>query len=325
MRSHRGRRTRRCARGAARQALAAPGRPARCATWPATWWRSPATGCARGRGAITAGRDETRPSRPAGGDRRRGPTQAEHWLARFRRLGGRRHADFPRSRDLMRPRWRRNRHAETSAMHTPTVTWMQMIAGILATPPKGVYCHMIVGHAPVASVSRNPGDPVVVRLRLIGQMEAWTLTSESMLPSGRKTRALLAVLALSAPRPVLRGKLAELLWSRRPEEQARASLRQEIHRLLEALAPAGRADPVGHPRPSDAAARHGVGRCGGGAARHAGEGRRRCRCSTAICWRISTASIPPSTPGWPASASGCATGRGCWPSSCCANRPIPRP
>jgi DNA-binding SARP family transcriptional activator/TolB-like protein len=37
---------------------------------------------------------------------------------------------------------------------------------------------------------------------------------------------------------VLRGRLAELLWSRRPEEQARASLRQEIHRLGEALAPA---------------------------------------------------------------------------------------
>ena len=82
-------------------------------------------------------------------------------------------------------------------------------------------------------------DQVVVRLRLIGQMEAWTLTSENVLPAGRKTRALLAVIALSAPRPALRGRLAELLWSRRPEEQARASLRQEIHRLLEALAPAG--------------------------------------------------------------------------------------
>lgn len=70
-------------------------------------------------------------------------------------------------------------------------------------------------------------------------MEAWTLTSENILPSGRKTRALLAILALSAPRPVLRGKLAELLWSRRPEEQARASLRQEIHRLLDALDPVG--------------------------------------------------------------------------------------
>ncbi|MDQ2802670.1 MAG: hypothetical protein M3Y41_08290 [Pseudomonadota bacterium] len=80
---------------------------------------------------------------------------------------------------------------------------------------------------------------MVLRLRLIGQMEAWTLTSESVLPAGRKTRALLSVIALSAPRPALRGRLAELLWSRRPEEQARASLRQEIHRLLEILSPAG--------------------------------------------------------------------------------------
>ena len=83
------------------------------------------------------------------------------------------------------------------------------------------------------------GDPVAVRLRLIGQMEAWTLNSESILPPGRKTRALLAIVALSAPRPVMRARLAELLWSRRPEEQARASLRQEIHRLLDVLAPAG--------------------------------------------------------------------------------------
>ncbi len=90
---------------------------------------------------------------------------------------------------------------------------------------------------------RQPSDSmdnVAVRLRLIGQMEAWTTaSSESVLPPGRKTRALLAIVVLSAPRPVLRSRLAELLWSRRPEEQARASLRQEIHRLLEVLAPAG--------------------------------------------------------------------------------------
>lgn len=83
-----------------------------------------------------------------------------------------------------------------------------------------------------------PPGQFVVRLRLIGQMEAWTVASENVLPAGRKTRALLAAIALSGPRPALRGRLAELLWSRRPEEQARASLRQEIHRLLEVLAPA---------------------------------------------------------------------------------------
>ena len=100
-----------------------------------------------------------------------------------------------------------------------------MMAGTTIRPP-----------GPPAQAS--PGGQVVLRLRLIGQMEAWTITSENVLPAGRKTRALLAVVALSAPRPALRGRLAELLWSRRPEEQARASLRQEIHRLLETLSPA---------------------------------------------------------------------------------------
>jgi len=53
---------------------------------------------------------------------------------------------------------------------------------------------------------------VVVRLRLIGQMEIWTLTSESVLPSGRKTRALLATIALSSPRPALRGETRRPIW-----------------------------------------------------------------------------------------------------------------
>nr|WP_321983899.1 BTAD domain-containing putative transcriptional regulator [uncultured Lichenicoccus sp.] len=70
-------------------------------------------------------------------------------------------------------------------------------------------------------------------------MAALTLDNESVLPPGRKTRGLLAILAMAGRRPVLRSKLAELLWSRRSEEQARASLRQEIHRLLEALNPVG--------------------------------------------------------------------------------------
>ncbi|MBS0982177.1 hypothetical protein [Gluconobacter cerinus] len=82
-------------------------------------------------------------------------------------------------------------------------------------------------------------DPTLLRLKLIGQMEARTLTGESVLPVGGKTRALLAILALSDRKPVLRSRLAELLWSRRPEDMARASLRQEIHRLLDALSPLG--------------------------------------------------------------------------------------
>ena len=89
----------------------------------------------------------------------------------------------------------------------------------------------------------RPGLPkpeaVLLRLQLIGRMQALTLNNESVLPLGRKTRGLLAILAMSGRRPVLRSRLAELLWSRRSEEQARASLRQEIHRLLDALGPVG--------------------------------------------------------------------------------------
>ena len=54
-------------------------------------------------------------------------------------------------------------------------------------------------------------NAVAMRLRLIGQMEAWTMSGESVLPLGRKTRALLAILALSGSRPVIRARLAELL------------------------------------------------------------------------------------------------------------------
>jgi len=79
----------------------------------------------------------------------------------------------------------------------------------------------------------------LLRLRLVGAMEAENSSGASVLPPGRKTRALLGVVALAAPRPVSRAKLADLLWGRRPELQARASLRQEIHRLADALAPVG--------------------------------------------------------------------------------------
>jgi DNA-binding SARP family transcriptional activator len=69
-------------------------------------------------------------------------------------------------------------------------------------------------------------DSHVVKLRLIGQMEAWSNNGESILPSSRKARALLAILALSAPNPVLRIRAAELLWSGRGDDEARASLRE---------------------------------------------------------------------------------------------------
>jgi TolB-like protein/DNA-binding SARP family transcriptional activator/Flp pilus assembly protein TadD len=53
----------------------------------------------------------------------------------------------------------------------------------------------------------------------------------------RKTRALVAILALSAPEPLPRSHLTALLWSTRGHEQARASLRQALHELQEMRLP----------------------------------------------------------------------------------------
>jgi len=82
-------------------------------------------------------------------------------------------------------------------------------------------------------------EATLLRLKLLGRMEATSLSGESVLPIGSKTRGLLAILAMSDRKPVLRSRLSELLWSRRPEDLARASLRQEIHRLSDALSPLG--------------------------------------------------------------------------------------
>jgi DNA-binding SARP family transcriptional activator/TolB-like protein len=70
-------------------------------------------------------------------------------------------------------------------------------------------------------------------------MEASDAQGRSVLPRGRKTRALLAILALAAPDPVPRSRLTALLWSLREREQGRASLRQSVHELQEALAGIG--------------------------------------------------------------------------------------
>jgi len=80
---------------------------------------------------------------------------------------------------------------------------------------------------------------VRLRIMLLGRMEAMAPGGERILPRSRKARALLGMLALEAPRSVSRHAIAELLWSRRGEEQARGSLRQALHELQEALAPAG--------------------------------------------------------------------------------------
>lgn len=80
-------------------------------------------------------------------------------------------------------------------------------------------------------------EPATLYLRLLGHMRAEDSTGRSVLPRTRKARAVLAVIALASPRPVLRLQLTALLWSQREKEQARASLRQAIHELQDTLAP----------------------------------------------------------------------------------------
>ena len=79
-----------------------------------------------------------------------------------------------------------------------------------------------------------------VRITMLGRMDVRTVTGEPLLPRSRKTRAVLAVLALESPAMVSRQRLADLLWSRRGEEQARGSLRQALHELQDAFGPHGR-------------------------------------------------------------------------------------
>jgi DNA-binding SARP family transcriptional activator/TolB-like protein len=90
---------------------------------------------------------------------------------------------------------------------------------------------------PIADIAQaiDGGRDARLRLRLFGTMEATDASGASVLPRSRKARALLAVLALAAPRAVLRVRMTGLLWSSRENEQARASLRQVLHELQEAL------------------------------------------------------------------------------------------
>ncbi|MCX7384105.1 MAG: BTAD domain-containing putative transcriptional regulator [Alphaproteobacteria bacterium] len=58
-----------------------------------------------------------------------------------------------------------------------------------------------------------------------------------MTPRIRKSRAVIAVLALASPKPVLRDRFAALLWSQRDRDQGRASLRQCVHEMQTLFAP----------------------------------------------------------------------------------------
>ena len=72
-------------------------------------------------------------------------------------------------------------------------------------------------------------------LRLLGNFEVLDGSGQPVEISARKSRALLAILAVSPLRSVPRHRLANLLWSDRGDVQARSSLRQTLASLRKAF------------------------------------------------------------------------------------------
>lgn len=78
-----------------------------------------------------------------------------------------------------------------------------------------------------------------IRLRLIGSMGVWTSTGQDLLPEAPKSKMMLAAVALSAPRPIMRTKLSAMIWPGLPVTRAHVMMRHEIRRLANALAVSG--------------------------------------------------------------------------------------
>src|ERR1700674_2172614 len=85
-----------------------------------------------------------------------------------------------------------------------------------------------IGHSP--AVSRP-----IVRIHLLGRMRAMTYLGDSILPRGKKARALLGYLCLASGARVPRASLATMLWDRVGDALARASLRQALRELSAAM------------------------------------------------------------------------------------------
>ena len=82
------------------------------------------------------------------------------------------------------------------------------------------------------------GSAVIVaslKLHLLGEFRVETGTGEDIAITSKKSQALLAYLALATEQKQNRDKLAFLLWSDRPDERARHSLRQCVLTLRKTL------------------------------------------------------------------------------------------
>src|SRR4051812_47812898 len=79
-----------------------------------------------------------------------------------------------------------------------------------------------------------------IRLTLIGDFRAETPDGQSLLPAGRKARALLAIIGMARPQGALRAVAGALVWSSKHREAVANSLRQALGELQPLLAACGR-------------------------------------------------------------------------------------
>jgi TolB-like protein/Tfp pilus assembly protein PilF len=78
-------------------------------------------------------------------------------------------------------------------------------------------------------------ERAIVRIHLLGPMQATTYLGQNILPHGKRARAILGFLCLAAGEHVARAELARLLWDRVSAATARTNLRQALRELSTAF------------------------------------------------------------------------------------------
>jgi DNA-binding SARP family transcriptional activator/Tfp pilus assembly protein PilF len=95
------------------------------------------------------------------------------------------------------------------------------------------------GRAKVVSTDdmRGPATQAIVRIHVLGRMQATTYLGQDILPREKKARAILGYLCFAAGAPVPRSRLASMLWDRVPDNHARRSFRRALRALAAAMGP----------------------------------------------------------------------------------------
>src|ERR1051325_9519439 len=88
-----------------------------------------------------------------------------------------------------------------------------------------------------AKSSGSPPSEPLARIYLFDGLRALNARGESVLPGGRKARAMFAFLCLAPHGRASRLQIASMLWDRVPQAAAYASLRQAVRELAAALGP----------------------------------------------------------------------------------------